>query len=111
MTKRCDFLKLALASYPVLAGSKLLTACSSSTGSDFENDEFPSFATLNIFQGMPIKATFLDEISWDIPHQNWGTREWDADFRAMKKMGINTVVLIRAGHLYNRYCEHFNIKL
>lgn len=63
MTKRRDFLKLALASYPVLAGSKLLTACSSSTGSDFENDEFPSSA----YQ--------------------------------------------QAGHLYNRYCEHFNIKL
>lgn len=46
---------------------------------------------------MPIKATFLDEISWDIPHQNWGTKEWDQDFKAMKKMGINTVVLIRAG--------------
>ena len=46
---------------------------------------------------MPIKATFLDEISWDIPHQNWGTKEWDKDFKAMKKMGINTVVLIRAG--------------
>ena len=36
-------------------------------------------------------------MSWDIPHQNWGVREWDADFRAMKNMGINTVVLIRAG--------------
>ena len=44
-----------------------------------------------------VSATFLDEISWDIPHQNWGYEEWDKDFEAMKKAGINTVVLIRAG--------------
>ena len=35
--------------------------------------------------------------TWDIPHQNWGVEEWDRDFRAMRDMGINTVVLIRAG--------------
>ena len=29
------------------------------------------------FQGMPIKATFIDEVSWDIPHQKWGAKEWD----------------------------------
>ena len=48
-------------------------------------------------EGLRITGTFLDEISHDIPHQNWGEKEWDADFRAMKNMGINTVVLIRAG--------------
>ena len=48
---------------------------------------------------MPIRiqATFLDEISEDIPHQNWGRAEWDADFAAMKAVGIDTVVMIRAG--------------
>ncbi|MEM6895314.1 MAG: DUF4434 domain-containing protein [Bacteroidota bacterium] len=45
-----------------------------------------------------ISATFLDEISHDIPHQNWGQKEWDQDFQYMKKMGINTVVLIRSGY-------------
>ena len=55
------------------------------------------FKTADCPQGMKINATFLDEISWDIPHQNWGVEEWDRDFRAMKDMGINTVVLIRAG--------------
>ncbi|MEL6305253.1 MAG: DUF4434 domain-containing protein [Bacteroidota bacterium] len=45
-----------------------------------------------------ISATFLDEISHDIPHQNWGKKEWDQDFQHMKKMGINTVVLIRSGY-------------
>ena len=46
---------------------------------------------------MKITATFLDEITWDIPHQNWGPAEWDRDFAAMKRMGIGTVVLIRSG--------------
>lgn len=44
-----------------------------------------------------LQATFLDEISEDIPHQNWGRAEWDADFAAMKAVGIDTVVMIRAG--------------
>ena len=46
---------------------------------------------------MRITGTFLDEISHDIPHQNWGREEWDADFKAMKAFGINTVILIRCG--------------
>jgi len=45
-----------------------------------------------------ITATFLDEISHDIPHQNWGREEWDRDFASMKSAGIDTVVLIRCGH-------------
>lgn len=47
--------------------------------------------------GMPITGTFLDEISDDIPHQNWGAKEWDADFRHMKAIGIDTVIMIRCG--------------
>jgi hypothetical protein len=47
---------------------------------------------------MRITGTFLDEISHDIPHQNWGAKEWDTDFAHMKAMGIDTVILIRAGY-------------
>lgn len=47
---------------------------------------------------MQITGTFIDEISHDIPHQNWGSKEWDADFAHMKKMGIDTVILIRCGY-------------
>jgi hypothetical protein len=47
---------------------------------------------------MFIKGTFLDEISHDIPHQNWGAKEWDADFEHMKRMGIEMVILIRSGY-------------
>jgi hypothetical protein len=46
---------------------------------------------------MKITATFLDEISTDIPHQNWGFEEWDRDFQAMQEIGIKTVVMIRCG--------------
>ena len=46
-------------------------------------------------KGLKITGTFLDEISHDIPHQNWGEREWDEDFRLMKAIGIDTVVMIR----------------
>lgn len=47
---------------------------------------------------MKITGTFLDEISHDIPHQNWGRVEWERDFAAMKAIGIDTVILIRCGH-------------
>lgn len=47
---------------------------------------------------MKITGTFLDEISHDIPHQNWGKSEWDADFSHMKSIGIDSVYLIRSGY-------------
>lgn len=53
---------------------------------------------------MLITGTFIDEISHDIPHQNWGAAEWDNDFRHMKAMGIDTVVVIRCG--YRRFLTY-----
>lgn len=47
---------------------------------------------------MVITGTFIDEISHDIPHQNWGPNEWERDFQHMKNMGIDTVILIRSGY-------------
>ncbi len=47
---------------------------------------------------MRITGTFLDEISHDIPAQNWGRAEWDTDFAHMQAVGINTVILIRCGY-------------
>ena len=47
---------------------------------------------------MLITGTFLDEISHDIPHQNWGAKEWEQDFQHMVAMGIDTVILIRSGY-------------
>jgi hypothetical protein len=48
--------------------------------------------------GIQITGTFLDEISHDIPHQNWGEAEWDLDFQYMKAIGIDTVIMIRSGY-------------
>jgi hypothetical protein len=47
---------------------------------------------------LPISGTFLDEITHDIPAQNWSPDDWARDFDAMKAVGIDTVILIRAGY-------------
>jgi hypothetical protein len=46
---------------------------------------------------MRITGTFLDEITHDIPSNNWGRDEWATEFRIMRAIGIDTVILIRAG--------------
>lgn len=53
---------------------------------------------------MKITGTFLDEISHDIPHQNWSKKEWEQDFIYMKQMNIDTVILIRSG--YRRFITY-----
>ena len=53
---------------------------------------------------MKITGTFIDEISHDIPHQNWGPEEWDRDFEYMKAIGIDTVIMIRGG--YRRFITY-----
>lgn len=47
---------------------------------------------------MRITGTFIDEISHDIPHQNWGPSEWEKDFQYMQAAGIDTVIVIRCGY-------------
>lgn len=47
---------------------------------------------------MRITGTFIDEISHDIPSQNWGPQEWAKDFAVMEAVGIDTVILIRCGY-------------
>ena len=100
MENRREFLKkgaLAAAAAPLLA-----TACKNEPqGDKYGIDPDPSIESKLIVPkgaGLPITGTFLDEISHDIPHQNWGEREWDEDFRLMKAIGIDTVVMIRCGH-------------
>ena len=84
MTNRREFLMGAgvLAAGGGLAGTKV----------DDEAERFTPHG-----KGLRITGTFLDEISWDIPHQNWGYREWERDFLNMKAIGIDTVILIRCG--------------
>lgn len=45
-----------------------------------------------------ITGTFLDEITHDIPSQNWGEAEWRREFQLYHRIGIDTVIIIRAGY-------------
>lgn len=98
MNSRRRFIKQILGVSSLMLGSHVLSSYKLPyNNKDKKNASSRRFTTPKSMKGMPIKATFLDEISWDIPHQNWGFLEWDKDFQSMKHMGINTVVLIRAG--------------
>jgi len=46
---------------------------------------------------MRITGTFIDEITYDIPSQNWSDEDWDCDLAAMQAIGIDTVIIIRGG--------------
>ena len=43
-------------------------------------------------------GTFLDEITHDIPSQNWGREDWRREFGLYQKIGIDTVIIIRSGY-------------
>ncbi len=47
---------------------------------------------------MRITGTFIDEITHDIPSQNWGPIEWRREFELFQKIGIDTAIIIRAGY-------------
>ena len=101
---RRDFLKkmaIAAGSLPV-AGA--LASCeivgNQSREQDFSGAD-DKYRLIPKGVGLPITGTFLDEITWDIPSQNWGYEKWNKDFAAMKKMGIDSVVLIRGA--FGRY--------
>ncbi len=51
-----------------------------------------------------ISGTFLDEITVDIPSQNWGPEEWRREFDTMKEAGIDTVIIIRP--VYRDRCAY-----
>lgn len=47
---------------------------------------------------LPITGTFIDEITHDIPSQNWDADDWRKEFALYKQIGIDTVVIIRSGY-------------
>lgn len=97
MKSRRDFIKkLTLGFSSVVAGSAFSRADVASAGTN-PDLKISSPVSPNSL-GLPITGTFLDEISHDIPHQNWGEKEWDADFANMKNIGIDTVIMIRSGY-------------
>jgi len=46
----------------------------------------------------PITATFIDEITYDIPSSNWSKEQWSRDLDYMQSVGIDTLVFIRGGY-------------
>ena len=94
---RREFLKKMAAAGAAIAVSPVL-GCSNPSGRDQSVSFVPDPLIVPRGQALKITGTFLDEISHDIPHQNWGETEWDADFSHMKAIGIDTVIMIRSGY-------------
>lgn len=94
---RRDFLtKSTLAG--IAAFSVPFSACSNNQNAQKDTTPAESKLIVPIGNALPITGTFLDEISHDIPHQNWGEQEWDTEFTYMKAIGIDTVIMIRSGY-------------
>ena len=85
-----------------MIGTAGLAACTPGAGrqamGNDEEERIESTLIVPKAQGLKITGTFLDEISHDIPHQNWGEQEWNRDFAYMKAIGIDTVIMIRSGY-------------
>lgn len=105
-TNRRNFLKGTLAGVAgtaAIAGAISSSSCASnnqSCANPIKIEDKPDDSYLIVPKGdaLKITGTFLDEISHDIPHQNWGPKEWEQDFKYMKAMGIDTVIMIRCGY-------------
>ena len=99
MNNRRDFVKKMMAgTAAAVAAPSILAAEAASSAAQKEALTGETAELLIKERGLPITGAFLDEISHDIPHQNWGLAEWDQDFRNMKAIGIDTVIMIRSGY-------------
>ena len=101
MSNRRNFLKkVAVAATSAIVAPELLQAATKAESALSQMTAAQGAGNLIVPKegGLRITGTFLDEISHDIPHQNWGAKEWEADFRHMKAIGIDTVIVIRSGY-------------
>ena len=99
MNNRRDFLKKMMAgTAAAVAAPSILAAEAASSAAQKEALTGETAELLIKERGLPLTGAFIDEISHDIPHQNWGLAEWDQDFRNMKAIGIDTVIMIRSGY-------------
>ena len=88
MGNRRNFIKtLAIAGI----ASSLNLSCTNQGKSSFRNK------FLRKDNCLKITGTFIDELSHDLPFHNWGKEEWNNEFRLMKSIGIDTVILRHAG--------------
>ena len=92
---RRDFIKQVSATGAVLATGAFVScaekASASCSGAGTE-ENIQSKLIIPKAQGLKISGTFLDEISHDIPHQNWGEKEWDREYAYKKAIRIYTVI-------------------
>jgi len=96
---RRDFIRnTSLSALSVLSASVMTSCTSNNIKEKASVQSVVNDFIIPINNALKITGTFLDEISHDIPHQNWGEKEWDMDFRNMKAIGIDTVILIRSGY-------------
>ena len=93
MSNRRDFIR----NMAVVSGAAIMSGCQQPQPSS-ELQHLDGKDLIIRDNGLKITGTFLDEISHDIPHQNWGAKEWDRDFQYMKAIGIDTVIMIRSGY-------------
>ncbi|MDD2436879.1 MAG: DUF4434 domain-containing protein [Massilibacteroides sp.] len=100
MNNRRDFLKKTALAGGAFSALSFFPACNTKKEENqFVPDEsIQGKLIVPEASALPVSGTFLDEISHDIPHQNWGEKEWDLDFRYMKSIGIDTVIMIRSGY-------------
>ena len=100
MNRRNFLKKVAVAATSAIVAPELLQAATKAESALSQTAAAQGAGNLIVPKegGLRITGTFLDEISHDIPHQNWGAKEWEADFRHMKAIGIDTVIVIRSGY-------------
>lgn len=98
MASRRDFLKGMAALGTAAVAGPLLEGYAKNVEPSVADHALDETGLLVKNNALKITGTFLDEISHDIPHQNWGVKEWDRDFQHMKAIGIDTVILIRSGY-------------
>jgi hypothetical protein len=97
---RRTFIKTLSATGAAMATASWASSCTGKQADEQESVVSGTESRLIVpkASGLRISGTFLDEISHDIPHQNWGEREWNQDFAHMKAIGIDTVIMIRSGY-------------
>ena len=97
---RRDFIRSLSIAGAAAATSVIIPGCTNRRETNPEQVSANSESKLIVpkAKGLQLSGTFLDEISHDIPHQNWGEKEWDQDFAHMKAIGIDTVIMIRSGY-------------
>ena len=79
MSNRRNFLKkVAVAATSAIVAPELLQAATKAESALSQTAATQGAGNLIVPKegGLRITGTFLDEISHDIPHQNWGAKEW-----------------------------------